>query len=169
MDKDTSGLIIVAKNDMAHHKLAAAFSERKIYKRYTALVFGTPKVSRGTIKGAIGRHPVVRTRMAVVQSGKPAHTEWKVEARYGQKATRISCIIHTGRTHQIRVHMSEIRLPLLGDSTYGFRPGQLKDIEVPRVMLHSTELQIQHPDRDELMTFEAPLPRDFKDLTEQLR
>ena len=76
----------------------------------------------------------------------------------------MSCIIHTGRTHQIRVHMSEIQFPLLGDSTYGFRPGQLKDIEVPRVMLHSTELQIQHPDRDERMTFEAPLPRDFEDL-----
>ena len=84
---------------MAHHKLAAAFSERKIYKRYTALVFGTPKVSRGTIKGAIGRHPVVRTRMAVVHSGKPAHTDWKVEARYGQKATRMSCIIPVSYTH----------------------------------------------------------------------
>ena len=168
LDKETSGLIIVAKNDTAHHKLAAAFSERKTYKRYTALVFGIPKASRGTIKEAIGRHPVLRTRMAVVHSGKPAHTDWKVEARYGQKATRMSCIIHTGRTHQIRVHMSEIQFPLLGDSTYGFRPGQLKDIEVPRVMLHSTELQIQHPDRDERMTFEAPLPRDFEDLIARL-
>jgi 23S rRNA pseudouridine1911/1915/1917 synthase len=168
LDKDTSGLIIVAKNDMAHHKLAAAFSERKTYKRYTALVFGIPKISSGTIKEAIGRHPVMRTRMAVVHSGKPAHTDWKVEARYGHKATRMSCIIHTGRTHQIRVHMSEIRFPLLGDTTYGFKPGRLKDIEVPRVMLHSTELRIKHPDRDELMTFEAPLPRDFEDLAVQL-
>ena len=168
LDKETSGLIIVAKNDMSHHKLAAAFSERKTYKRYTALVLGIPKASRGTIKEAIGRHPVVRTRMAVVHSGKPAHTDWEVEARYGQKATRISCIIHTGRTHQIRVHMSEIRFPLLGDSTYGFKPGLLKGIEVPRVMLHSTELQIKHPARDERMTFEAPLPRDFEDLIVQL-
>ena len=168
LDKETSGLIIVAKNDTAHHKLAAAFSERKTYKRYTALVLGIPKVSCGTIKGAIGRHPVMRTRMAVVHSGKPAHTDWKVEARYGQKATRMSCIIHTGRTHQIRVHMGEIRLPLLGDSTYGFKPGLLKGIEVPRVMLHSTELQIKHPTRDERMTFEAPLPRDFEDLIAQL-
>ena len=168
LDKETSGLIIVAKNDMSHHKLAAAFSERKTYKRYTALVLGIPKASRGTIKEAIGRHPVVRTRMAVVHSGKPAHTDWKVEACYGQKATRMSCIIHTGRTHQIRVHMSEIRFPLLGDSTYGFKPGLLKGIEVPRVMLHSTELQIKHPARDERMTFEAPLPRDFEDLIVQL-
>jgi 23S rRNA pseudouridine1911/1915/1917 synthase len=164
LDKETSGLIIVAKNDAAHHKLAAEFSERKTYKRYTALVYGIPKVSRGTIKEAIGRHPVMRTRMAVVHSGKPAHTDWTVEARYKQKAARISCVIHTGRTHQIRVHMSEIRFPLLGDVTYGFKPGRLKDIKVPRVMLHSTELRIQHPDRDELMTFEAPLPADFEDL-----
>lgn len=168
IDKGTSGLLIVAKNDTAHHKLAAAFSERKTYKRYTALVLGIPKVSRGTIKEPIGRHRVMRTRMAVVHSGKPAHTDWQVEARYGQKASRISCIIHTGRTHQIRVHMSELRFPLLGDTTYGFKPGRLKDIQVPRVMLHSTELRIQHPERDELMTFEAPLPQDFEELIEQL-
>ncbi len=168
LDKETSGLIIVAKNDAAHHKLAEAFSERKTYKRYTALVMGIPKVSRGTIKEPIGRHPVMRTRMAVVHSGKPAHTDWKVEARYGQKATRMSCVIHTGRTHQIRVHMSELRFPLLGDTTYGFRPGRMKEINVPRVMLHSTELRIQHPERDELMTFEAPLPADFEAVIEQL-
>lgn len=168
LDKETSGLIIVAKNDAAHHKLAAAFSERKTYKRYTALVMGIPKVSRGTIKEPIGRHPVIRTRMAVVHSGKPAHTDWKVETRFGQRATRISCVIHTGRTHQIRVHMSELRFPLLGDTTYGFKPGRLKEVKVPRVMLHSTELQIQHPERDELMTFEAPLPSDFEAVMEQL-
>lgn len=168
LDKETSGLIIVAKNDAAHHKLATAFSERKTFKRYTALVFGIPKVSRGTIKEAIGRHPVMRTRMAVVHSGKPAHTDWQVEARYGQKAARVSCVIHTGRTHQIRVHMSEIRFPLLGDTTYGFKPGRLKEVKVPRVMLHSTELRIQHPDRDELMTFNAPIPADFEAVIAQL-
>lgn len=168
LDKETSGLIIVAKNDTAHHKLAAAFSERKTYKRYTALVFGIPKVSRGTIKEPIGRHPVMRTRMAVVPGGKAAHTDWQVEARYGQKATRMSCVIHTGRTHQIRVHMSQLRFPLLGDTTYGFKPGRLKDLIIPRVMLHSTELRIQHPERDELMTFEAPLPKDFEEVIAQL-
>ena len=162
LDKETSGLIIVAKNDTAHHKLATAFSERKTYKRYTALVMGIPKVNRGTIKEPIGRHPVMRTRMAVVHSGKPAHTDWQVEARYAQKAARISCIIHTGRTHQIRVHMSALQFPLLGDTTYGFRPGRLAGITIPRVMLHSTELRIQHPERDESMTFLAPLPADFE-------
>lgn len=162
LDKETSGLIAVAKNDTAHHKLAAAFSERKTYKRYTALVMGIPKVSRGTIKEPIGRHPVMRTRMAVVHSGKPAHTDWQVEARYAQKAARVACVIHTGRTHQIRVHMSALNFPLLGDTTYGFKPGRLKDLKIPRVMLHSTELRIQHPERDELMTFLAPLPTDFE-------
>ena len=168
LDKETSGLIVVAKNDAAHHKLAEAFSERKTFKRYTALVFGIPKTSRCTIKEPIGRHPVMRTRMAVVHSGKPAHTDWHVEARYGQRATRMSCVIHSGRTHQIRVHMSELRFPLLGDTTYGFKPGRLKDIEIPRVMLHSTELRIQHPERDEWMTFEAPLPADFEAVMAQL-
>jgi 23S rRNA pseudouridine1911/1915/1917 synthase len=168
LDKETSGLIIVAKNDTAHHKLAAGFSERKTFKRYTALVFGIPKVSRGTIKEPIGRHPVMRTRMAVVHSGKAAHTDWQVEARYGQRATRMSCVIHTGRTHQIRVHMSQLRFPLLGDTTYGFKPGRLKDIVIPRVMLHSTELRIQHPERNELMTFVAPLPKDFEEVMARL-
>lgn len=162
LDKETSGLIVVAKNDTAHHKLAAAFSERQTYKRYTALVMGIPKVSRGTIKEPIARHPVMRTRMAVVHSGKPAHTDWQVEARYAQKAARLACIIHTGRTHQIRVHMSALNFPLLGDTTYGFKPGRLKEIQIPRVMLHSTELRIQHPEREELMTFLAPLPDDFE-------
>ncbi|NBB80815.1 MAG: RluA family pseudouridine synthase [Verrucomicrobia bacterium] len=162
LDKETSGLIIVAKNDAAHHKLAAAFSERKTFKRYSALVMGIPKVSRGTIQEPIGRHPVMRTRMAVVTNGKPAHTDWQVEARLAQKAARISCIIQTGRTHQIRVHMSALRFPLLGDTTYGFKPGRLPEINVPRVMLHATELRIQHPERDEMMTFLAPLPADFE-------
>jgi 23S rRNA pseudouridine1911/1915/1917 synthase len=168
LDKETSGLIIVAKNDTAHHKLAAAFSERKTYKRYTALVLGIPKIGKGTIREPIGRHPVMRTRMAGVQGGKAARTDWTVEARFGQKAARISCVIHSGRTHQIRVHMSENRFPLLGDTTYGYKPGRLKDIKVPRVMLHSTELHIQHPERNELMTFEAPLPADFESVIEQL-
>jgi 23S rRNA pseudouridine1911/1915/1917 synthase len=168
LDKETSGLIIVAKTDAAYHKLAAAFSERKTYKRYTALVLGIPKVSKGRIKEPIGRHPVMRTRMAVVPNGKPAHTDWQVEKRFGQMAARMSCVIHTGRTHQIRVHMSELKLPLLGDTTYGFKPSRLKGIKVPRVMLHSTELRIEHPDTGELMTFEAELPEDIITLIAQL-
>ena len=168
LDKETSGLIVIAKNDSAHHKLADAFSERKTHKRYTALVMGIPKLSRGTIKNSIGRHPVTRTRMAVVHKGKRAHTDWQVEARYGKAAARISCVIHTGRTHQIRVHMSEMRFPLLGDCTYGFKPSQLKEIHVPRIMLHATELKILHPEQNTLMEFKAPIPADFEKVIKQL-
>ncbi len=164
LDKGTSGLIVVAKNDLAHHKLAAAFSERETYKRYTALVQGVPKLSRGSLKEPIGRHPVMRTRMAVVFSGKEAHTDWEVKKRFTTRAALVSCVIHTGRTHQIRVHLSSMKYPLLGDPTYGYRASRMKGFDVPRVMLHSTELHIQHPERDELMCFEAPLPKDFNDL-----
>jgi 23S rRNA pseudouridine1911/1915/1917 synthase len=169
LDKETTGLIVVAKNDLAHHKLATAFSERETYKRYTALVQGTPKLSRGSIKEPIGRHPIIRTKMAVVLSGKEAHTDWQVVERLGRRGAVLSCVIHTGRTHQIRVHLSSIRFPLLGDPTYGFKASRLKDIVVPRVMLHSTELHIQHPERDELMRFEAPLPDDFEQMIELLK
>ena len=168
LDKETSGLIVIAKSDSAHHKLAKAFSERKTHKRYTALVMGIPKLSRGTIKSSIGRHPVTRTRMAVVPGGKYAHTDWQVEARYGQAAARISCVIHTGRTHQIRVHMSEMRFPLLGDCAYGFKPCQLKEIHVPRIMLHATELKILHPVQNKLIEFKAPIPADFEEVIKQL-
>ena len=168
LDKETSGLIVVAKHDAAHHKLAAAFSERKTFKRYTALVMGTPKTGRGSIQEPIGRHPVMRTRMAVVHSGKSAHTDWKVEQRFGSRAAQLSCVIHTGRTHQIRVHMSELGYPLLGDNTYGFKPGRLKEIVVPRVMLHSTELHIEHPEQGKMMEFLAPIPDDFESLRNQL-
>lgn len=168
LDKETSGLIIVAKSDAAHHKLASAFSERQTFKRYTALVSGTPKLNKGTIMEPIGRHPIVRTRMAVVANGKPAHTDWEVHERYGDLASRISCVIHTGRTHQIRVHMSGLRMPLLGDRTYGFKTSRFKGLSIPRVMLHSTELRIQHPLSEELMSFEAPLPQDFCAVMDQL-
>lgn len=168
LDKETSGLIVVAKNDRAHHKLAEAFSERKTFKRYTALVLGAPKVSRGSCKEPIGRHPIMRTKMAVVHTGREAHTDWQVVQRFGNRAATVSCVIHTGRTHQIRVHLSSLKFAILGDTTYGFKPNRLKDIVVPRVMLHSTELHIQHPERAELMKFEAPLPTDFEVVMSQL-
>jgi len=85
------------------------------------------------------------------------------------RAAQVSCLIHTGRTHQIRVHMSGIKHPLLGDTTYGYKPNRLKGIDIPRVMLHSTELRLKHPDTGELMTFEAPLPKDFGQVIEQLK
>lgn len=167
LDKETSGLIIVAKTDAAHHKLAAAFSQRQTYKRYTALVLGVPKRSSGSCREPIARHPVVRTRMAVQKNGREAHTDWELKQPFGKEASLVSCVIHTGRTHQIRVHMSHLGHPLLGDSTYGFKAGRLKGVAVPRVMLHSTELRIAHPESGETMDFHAQLPEDFENLLGQ--
>lgn len=169
LDKETSGLIVVAKNNSAHYKLASSFSERKTYKRYTALVLGSPKRNFGTIKKSIGRHPILRTRMAIAANGKTAHTDWKVEAHYKETVTQLSCIIHTGRTHQIRVHMSDLRCPLLGDTTYGFKARNLEAIKVPRIMLHASELRIQHPQSRQLQIFKAPLPVDFKQIISDLK
>jgi len=168
LDKETSGLIVVAKNDRAHHKLAAAFSARETYKRYTALVSGVPKISFGSCREPIGRHPVQRTRMSVQANGREAHTDWQVEARFERGAARVSCVIHTGRTHQIRVHMSHLGHPLLGDRSYGFKVKGLSGVDVPRVMLHSTELRVAHPDTGGVMTFVAELPEDFQRLITEL-
>jgi 23S rRNA pseudouridine1911/1915/1917 synthase len=168
LDKETSGIIVVAKNDRAHHKLAAAFSARETYKRYEALVIGAPRKTAGTCDGPIGRHRVVRTRMAITGAGREAKTDWSIKHSYGGQASLISCVIHTGRTHQIRVHLSGMNHPILGDTTYGYKPSRLKNIDIPRVMLHSTELILMHPERDEEMHFESPLPKDFQNLIEQL-
>ncbi|MFP4069093.1 MAG: RluA family pseudouridine synthase [Opitutales bacterium] len=169
LDKETSGLIVVAKTDAAHHKLAAAFGARDTVKRYTALVLGVPRKSSGSCRDPIGRHPVARTRMAVRKDGREAHTDWSVAESFGKNAACLRCVIHTGRTHQIRVHLNALGHPLLGDATYGFKPNQLPGIAVPRVMLHSTELQIPHPGRGEPMRFEAPLPEDFLQVQAMLR
>ena len=169
LDKETTGLIVVAKTDQAHHRLAAAFSERAMYKRYCALIAGVPGKRSGACKEPVGRHPVVRTRMAVVHSGRPAHTDWSVEQAFGDKASLVHCVIHTGRTHQIRVHMSAMGHPLLGDMIYGFKPNRLAGIDVPRVMLHAAELKLRHPINDREMNFQTPLPRDFMDIVDQLK
>lgn len=168
LDKETTGLIVIAKTDQAHYRLATAFNERDVYKRYCALVKGVPDKVSGMCKDPIGRHPVVRTRMAIVDSGRSAHTDWSLEQRFGDRASLIHCVIHTGRTHQIRVHMSGMGHPLLGDTTYGFKPNQLSEIEAPRVMLHAAELKIPHPCRNERMHFQAPLPTDFDHVLDQL-
>lgn len=168
LDKETTGLIVVAKTDQAHYRLATAFNEREVYKRYYALVVGVPSKASGSCKQPIGRHPVVRTRMAVMDSGKPAHTDWSVEQRFGDRASLVSCVIHTGRTHQIRVHMSGMGHPLLGDTTYGFKENKLKGIEVTRVMLHAAELKLPEINRGAPAQFQARLPDDFSKVIGQL-
>ena len=168
LDKETTGLIVVAKTDLAHHRLAQSFSERDTGKRYLALVSGVPDRLSGTIHEPIGRHPVHRTRMAVQPGGKEAHTEWSVQESFGSVAAVVECRIHTGRTHQIRVHMSYLKHPLLGDTTYGFKASRLQGIEVPRVMLHATELEFPHPETGERVTFEVPPPEDFEGVRRDL-
>ncbi len=131
-------------------------------------MIGKQRQTAGTCDGPIGRHSVNRTRMAIMALGKEAKTDWSVEHSFGGQAALVSCVIHTGRTHQIRVHMSSMNHPLLGDTAYGYRPSRLKGIDVPRVMLHSTELHVQHPEGDEEMEFVAPLPADFKAMIDRL-
>ena len=108
LDKDTSGVMVVAKTDLAYYSLTNAFSERLTKKCYLAFVSGVPKLQSGSIKESIGRHPTHRTRMAVQPNGRNAHTDWKFLESFGDQASLIECLIHTGRTHQIRVHMSHI-------------------------------------------------------------
>ncbi len=169
LDKETTGLIAVAKTDLAHHRLASAFSERNTYKRYTALVMGVPRVESGSCCEPIGRHPVHRTRMAVQASGRSAHTDWRVEEVFEAQAARVACVIHTGRTHQIRVHLSHCKHPLLGDVVYGFKANRLPAIAVPRVMLHAAELRLPHPETGEALSLQAPLPADFESTQAALR
>lgn len=164
LDKDTTGLIVVAKTDPAHYHLVRAFSERMTFKRYSALVLGSPTQSSGSIKERIGRHPVHRTRMAIHSGGREAHTDWSVEKRFGTSAALVHCVIHTGRTHQIRVHLSHLKHPLLADTTYGYKANRLKHIAVPRVMLHAAELEFPHPDTGEKVHFSAPVPNDFNEV-----
>ena len=169
LDKETSGLIVVAKTDLAHHTLAKAFSERTVKKRYLALVSGVPKVRSGTCLERIGRHPTYRTKMSVQPKGREAHTDWKVLEAFEEKAALVECSIHTGRTHQIRVHMQNLGFPLLGDKLYGFRSNRFKAVSIDRIFLHATHLSFQHPVTEEPLVFSQPMPKDFIDLIEALK
>jgi 23S rRNA pseudouridine1911/1915/1917 synthase len=169
LDKETSGLIVVAKTDLAHHALAKDFSERTIKKRYLALVSGVPKVRSGTCMESIGRHPTYRTKMSVQSKGREAHTDWKVLETLGEKASLVECAIHTGRTHQIRVHMQNLGFPLLGDQLYGFHYNRFKDVSIDRIFLHATYLSFTHPASGKSLEFSLPLPKDFSDLMAVLK
>jgi 23S rRNA pseudouridine1911/1915/1917 synthase len=168
LDKSTSGLIVVAKNDEAHRKLAAQFARRKVKKTYLALVHGLLKPDRGTISSSISRDRVRRTRMTTRRSGgREAITHYlvqkRIESKFG-KFTLLELRIDTGRTHQIRVHLASLRHPLVGDTLYGApREARTKDaaISLPRNFLHSAELQFQHPRTDGLMKFSRPLPAEL--------
>ena len=163
LDQDTSGLIVVAKTHQAMAGLAKAFASRSgIEKTYLAVCHGCPAMLSGRIENLIGRHPVDRKRMAIVEkNGKSAITNWRVLQRLPNMSL-VECRIETGRTHQIRVHMASLGCPVVGDRTYG-KPARDKLLDSPptRQLLHAWRLKLVHPTTHEPLSFEAPYPRDF--------
>jgi 23S rRNA pseudouridine1911/1915/1917 synthase len=175
LDKETSGCLVVAKNDATHLALANQFAGRRVEKIYHAIVCGELARDAGEIRAAIARHPSHRKRMAVRDhdiTSRAAHTSWRVLEKLNS-ATCVEARIHTGRTHQIRVHFQFIGHPVLGDDIYGKKPGkeltELTGYEPPRVLLHARELSFVHPRTEEPMTFEAPLPEDFREALRRLQ
>jgi 23S rRNA pseudouridine1911/1915/1917 synthase len=174
LDKDTSGCLVVAKSDDAHLALAAQFAGRQVEKVYHAIVCGVMPRDEGHIRAAIARHPSHRKRMAVREddSGRAAHTSYRVLERL-REATLVEALLHTGRTHQIRVHFQYIGHPLAGDLTYGQRPtrrlAELTGYEAPRVMLHARKLAFTHPRTGKRVACEAPWPADLADAVRFLK
>ena len=181
LDKDTSGLMMVAKNDFAHNALAAQLADRSLSRRYKALVWGVPMPPIGTIDTLIGRAPKDRLKMAVLKGGeaRQAVTHYTIEQRYGDVLALVECRLATGRTHQIRVHMQHIKCPIVGDPLYGLpataRNARLKKSTIgedgqtalsafARQALHAGALQFIHPRKDKPMEFSAPIPPDMENL-----
>lgn len=165
IDKDTTGLLVVAKNDYAHEFLAKQLEDHTLHREYIALVKGVIKEEDGKIIAPIGRDKYNRQKMAVdVKNGKPAVTHFHVLKRFNQY-TLISCVLETGRTHQIRVHMNYIGYPIEGDPVYGPKSHLLFD---KGQLLHAEKLILIHPKTKKKMTFSAPLPKDFQDVIDNL-
>ncbi len=171
LDKDTSGLMAVARTLEAHRQLVEALQRREFQREYIALVEGSP-VAGGVVDEPIGRHHQDRKRMAVTESGKPAVTHYRIRQRFPAH-TLLDVKLETGRTHQIRVHMAHIRYPIVGDPVYGGRPrlpkGMADEVvgalrKFRRQALHAARLGLSHPETGEWMTWEAPLPEDFAGL-----
>ncbi len=175
LDKETSGVMVVAKTETAHTALSAAFADRTIERAYTAMVWGIPAPRDGTIDKPIGRSPINRKKMAVTSGGKPAVTLYHVVRPLGLFASLVECRLKTGRTHQIRVHMTELGHPLVGDPVYGRAPARLRKqpgaaplIAFPRQALHAWLLGFTHPRTLQKMRFETALPADFTALIRAL-
>lgn len=168
LDKETSGCIVVARNDETHRSLTEQFAGRTTTKIYIAVVQGKPQPVEGTVETHIGRNPHDRQKMAVVDApaGKQAVTDYRVLYSIGTSSL-VECTLHSGRTHQIRVHMKHLGHPLMGDATYG-RPSRQQD--VPRVMLHARKLGFTHPVTEKRMEFFAPIPSEFSPwVTEEMK
>lgn len=170
LDKGTSGCIAVAKNDAAHRAISAQFARREVYKEYLAIVHGAPPNPRGVVEGLIARHPVERKRMAVRRDrGRVSVTRYEVLERF-DGFSWVSLRLHTGRTHQIRVHMAHLGCPVLGDALYGRRKTRTAaGIEAERPMLHAWRLGFRHPSSGGELRFEAPVPGDIMRVLEALR
>ncbi|MCB1537952.1 MAG: RluA family pseudouridine synthase [Rhodospirillales bacterium] len=184
LDKDTSGLMLVAKTDRAHAALARQLAERAMSRTYRACIWGVPVPSKGRIDAAIARHPRDRLRMAVHPGGRAAATNYAVCERFGALAALVECRLESGRTHQIRVHMRHLGYPLVGDPLYGLQPTAAKSrlkksglegdcamaiLEFPRQALHAVALEFVHPETGRDMRFESALPADLETLCASLR
>ncbi|HYD85824.1 MAG TPA: RluA family pseudouridine synthase, partial [Opitutus sp.] len=172
LDRETSGIILVAKSDKAHRGLAEQFSERALQKEYLAIVSGAPALISGSIRKPIGRNKQHRHKMGVVEiadGGKDAHTDWEVVEKFGDVAALVRCAIHTGRTHQIRVHLKSLGHILLGDAVYGWKMDTRLKRQPERVMLHAEHLVFAHPITKKTLDLRAPLPSDFEAMLAQLR
>ena len=168
LDKDTSGVMVAAKSDKAHLSLAQQIKDKTAHRIYQAIVYGNIKEEAGIIKGDIGRHPVDRKKMAIVQDGKSAVTHFKVLERFGEY-TLVECALETGRTHQIRVHMTHIGHPLVGDPKYGTNGKRKDNFSIQGQALHSMSLELDHPVTGERMTFNTELPEDMHKILRYLR
>lgn len=173
LDQDTSGCLVVAKNDATHLALSEQFAGRTIGKIYHAIVCGSVTPEAGDIYAAIARHATERQRMAVTEpgEGRDAHTGYRILRRM-RYSTLVEATLHTGRTHQIRVHFQHLRFPVLGDTVYGVRMNQraqeLMEYTVPRQMLHAYHLTFQHPKSGQILKIKAPWPADFQAAVDQL-
>ena len=165
LDKDTSGVMVVAKNDISHVNLSEQIQSKAARRSYLAIVHGTISDNAGIIEGAIGRHKIDRKKMAIVSNGKPAITEFKVIERF-KDFTFVECNLKTGRTHQIRVHMTSIGHPLVGDPKYGNRKNPF---DITGQALHSHTLTLIHPTKSKIMTFTAKLPEDMMNILKFIR
>ena len=179
LDKNTSGLMVVAKTEAAHHALSRDFSLRRIDRAYAAFVWGLPSPPAGEIAGNIGRSVTNRKKMAVVREdrGKPAITHYRVERSFRSQAALVECRLATGRTHQIRVHLTHRGHPLIGDPVYGTRAGRAVErggaigaliAAFPRQALHARALGFMHPAGGSRLSFASPLPRDLCELVSNL-
>lgn len=166
IDKDTSGILVIAKNDEAHNKLAMQFKDHSIKREYYALVEGKFSKEEGTIDKPLGRNKKDRLKMAIVSDGKRAVTHYKVLEQYNNNTSLVKCVLETGRTHQIRVHMASINHPLVGDEVYGSKKQKLK---ISGQVLHAKTLGFIHPTNNKYIEFDSELPKYYKEILENLR